>query len=53
MGQAQHVKVSAHVSFYPHDGISTLLALDVDCIVVEGGLTAMLRIMSQWTAGTS
>ena len=28
--QAQHVKVSAHISCSPHDGPSTLFVLDVE-----------------------
>ena len=28
--QAQHVKVSVRVSFFPHDGLPTLLVLYVD-----------------------
>ena len=42
LGQAQHVKVSARVSFSPHDGPSTLLVVDVERLVVEGGFTSML-----------
>ena len=51
LGRAQHVKVSARVSCSPHDDLSTMLVLDVDCLVVEGDFTSMLAECSNGQQG--